>query len=91
MFYNILWGFSIDTLSLVYNYAEQETPILCIFKYQGPYGTQTDRVFFWSQYFPRDTIWEEEVSEGAHEAWTSPGGTVPLPGRATHARCLLER
>jgi hypothetical protein len=56
MFYNVLWGFSIDTLSLVYNYAEQETPILCIFKYQGPYGTQTDRVFFWSQYFPRDTI-----------------------------------
>ena len=31
MFYNVLWGFSNNPLSLVYNFAEQETPISGIF------------------------------------------------------------
>ena len=45
MFYNVLWGFSIDPLYLVDNSAEQENPILCIFKFQRPYGTQKDLGF----------------------------------------------
>jgi len=46
MFCIDLWGFSVDPLSLVYNSAEQENPVLCIFKFQGPYGTQMDLGFF---------------------------------------------
>ena len=43
---HVLWGFSLNTLSLVYNSAEQENIVLCIFKFQGPYGTQMDLGFF---------------------------------------------
>jgi hypothetical protein len=45
MFCIDLWGFSIDPLSLVYNSAKQETPILRIFKFQGPSRTQTELDF----------------------------------------------
>ena len=51
MFCIDLWGFTNDSLYLVYNSAEQENPVLCIFKFQGPYGTQMDLGFFWRQYF----------------------------------------
>jgi hypothetical protein len=51
MFCIDLWGLSIDPLYLVYNSAEQQTPILCIFKFQGPSGTQTELGFFWRNYF----------------------------------------
>ena len=47
MFYNVLWGFSTNPLSLVYNSAEQETPVFGIFTFQGPYGTQIGLGFFW--------------------------------------------
>jgi hypothetical protein len=46
MFCSDLWGFTIDTLSLVYNSTEQETHVLCIFKFHRPYGTQMERGFF---------------------------------------------
>ena len=46
MFCIDLWGLSVDPLSLVYNSTEHENPVLCIFKFQGPYGTQTDLGFF---------------------------------------------
>jgi hypothetical protein len=36
MFYNVLWGFSIDPPYFGYNFAEQENPVLCIFKFQEP-------------------------------------------------------
>jgi hypothetical protein len=39
-------GIFIDLLYLVYSFAEQETPMLCIFKFQGPSGTQTELGFF---------------------------------------------
>jgi hypothetical protein len=35
-----------DPLLLVYNSAEQEILVLSIFKFQGPYGTQTELGFF---------------------------------------------
>ena len=57
MFYNVLWGFFVDPLSLVFNSAEQENPILCIFKFQGPYETQIDLGFFEDKYFCMKTTW----------------------------------
>jgi hypothetical protein len=56
MFCIDLCKISIDPLSFVYNFAEQETSVLTIFKFQGPFGTQTKLEFFWSQYFPEETI-----------------------------------
>jgi hypothetical protein len=35
MFYNVLWGFSIDPPYFGYNYVEQENPVLCIFYVSG--------------------------------------------------------
>jgi hypothetical protein len=40
MFYNVLWGFSIDPPYFGYNSVEQENPILRIFKFQEPSRTQ---------------------------------------------------
>ncbi len=45
MFYNLLWGFTNDPFYLVYNYLEQETPVLCIFNFQKPLGAQKDMGF----------------------------------------------
>jgi hypothetical protein len=55
MFCIDLWGFSIDPLYLVHKSTEQETLILCIFKFQGPSGTQTELGFFWRNYFSLGT------------------------------------
>jgi hypothetical protein len=46
MFCIDLWGFSIDPPYFGYNSTEQETPILCILMFQGPFGNQIDRGFF---------------------------------------------
>jgi hypothetical protein len=46
MFYNDLWGFSIDLPYFGYNSAEQENPVLRIFTFQGPSQTQIDLGFF---------------------------------------------
>jgi hypothetical protein len=51
-----LWRFFIDPLYLVYNSAEHETPVSCIFKFQGPFGTQMELGFFWRNYFPGTKI-----------------------------------
>jgi hypothetical protein len=45
MFYNVLWGFSIDPSYFCYNSAGQENPILRIFKFQRPSRTQIDLGF----------------------------------------------
>jgi hypothetical protein len=34
-----------------YNSVEQETPVLCILTFLGPFGTQIDLGFFWRDYF----------------------------------------
>jgi hypothetical protein len=44
MFYNVLWGFSIDS-PYGYNSAGQENPVLRIFKFQRPSRTQIDLGF----------------------------------------------
>jgi hypothetical protein len=45
MFYNVLWAFSIDLPYFGYNPAEQENPILRIFKFHEPSRTQIDLRF----------------------------------------------
>jgi hypothetical protein len=46
MFYNVLWGCSIDPTYFGYNSAEHENPVLRIFAFQGPSQTQIDMGFF---------------------------------------------
>jgi hypothetical protein len=55
MFYIDLGGFSIDPIYLVYNFIDQETSVLCIFKFQGPSETQMELEFSWRNYFPGET------------------------------------
>jgi hypothetical protein len=45
MFYNVLWGFSIDLPYFNYNSAGQENPVLRIFKFQESSRTQIDLEF----------------------------------------------
>jgi hypothetical protein len=45
LFYNYLWGFSIDLPYFGYNSAEQESPVLRIFTFQGPSRTQINLGF----------------------------------------------
>jgi hypothetical protein len=56
MFCIDLRGFFIDPLYLVYNFAEHETPVLCIFKFHAPSGTQMELGFFWRNNFPLEGI-----------------------------------
>jgi hypothetical protein len=60
MFYNVLWGFSMNPLSLVYNSAEQETPVSGIFTLQGPYRTQFGLGFFLESIFLPETQYEKK-------------------------------
>jgi hypothetical protein len=45
MFYNVLWGFSIEPPYFGYNPVEHENPVLHIFKFQEPSQTQIDPGF----------------------------------------------
>jgi hypothetical protein len=45
MFYNVLWGFSIDPSHFGYNSARQENAIWHIFKFHEPSRTQIDLGF----------------------------------------------
>jgi hypothetical protein len=45
MFFIDSCGFSIDLLYLICNYAEQETPVLHIFMFQGLFGSQAELRF----------------------------------------------
>jgi hypothetical protein len=66
MFCINLWGFSIDPLLLVYNSAEHETPVLCIFKFQVPYGTQTERKLFAESIFFLEIQYEDKKYRRRH-------------------------
>jgi hypothetical protein len=46
MFYNDLWGFSIDPPYFGYSSTEQENPVLCIFTFQEPSRDQIHLGFF---------------------------------------------
>ena len=51
MFYIDLWGFTNDPLYLVYNSAEQEFPVLCIFHFQRPIRSQIELGFLEGHFF----------------------------------------
>ena len=57
MFYIDFGDFPNDPLYLGYNSAEQENPVLCIFDFQGPSGTQKDIGFFLEQFFIKTEAW----------------------------------
>ena len=53
MYLIVLGDFPKDPLYFGYKSAGQETPVLCIFYFQGPIWTQIDQGFFEDHYFPR--------------------------------------
>jgi hypothetical protein len=46
IFYNDLWGFSMDPPYFGYNSVEHEKPVLCILTFQESSRTQIDLGFF---------------------------------------------
>ena len=50
---DVFWDFPKDPPYFGYNSAGQETPVLCIFSFQGPIRTQIDRGFFEDHFFPK--------------------------------------
>jgi hypothetical protein len=63
---------------LVYKSIEQETPILCIVKFQGPSGTQMKLGFFWRNYFSLRTKYEKKKHTS--------GPLGPKQAQVAHAR-----
>ena len=53
MFLDVFGDFPKSPPYFGYNSAGQETPVLCIFSFQGPIRTQIDREFFVDYYFPK--------------------------------------
>ena len=71
---------------------QNKKPLFCVFlSFRDLTDIKRTWNFSGAIIFARDTIWEEEVLEGPHEAQTRPGGTGPTLDRATHACFLLER
>ena len=67
MFLDDFGDFPKSLIYFGYNSAGQETPVLCIFSFQGPIRTQIDRGFFVDYYFPE----YDELSFGITQ--TEPG------------------
>ena len=82
--------FPTKSLLLVFNFREAENLFFRILMFQGPYGTQKGRGFFWCQYFHVRSIWSTRITrgvpQGLNEAWWR---DLP-PDRATRARSLIE-
>ena len=53
MYLDVFGDFQKDPPYFGYNSAGQETPVLCIFSFQGPIRTQIGRGFFEDHYFPK--------------------------------------
>ena len=87
---HVLWGFSKNPLSLVYNSAELETPVFGIFEFQGPYGRQTDLGFFWSSYFPRRHNMRRRSTGGGPRGPNEPRWRGPHP-RTRHPNSFPPR
>jgi hypothetical protein len=91
IFYIYLWGFTNDPLYLVYNPAEQENIVSCIFHFQRSIRSQIDQGF-WSIIFSSGgTQWTFESHLERPEGRTSIGGMAQEVGRATHLRSPLGR
>jgi hypothetical protein len=87
IFYIDLWGFINDPLYLVYNSAEEEFHVLCIFHFEKPIRSQIDLRFLERHFFiGRSTmdLWRKP------EAQKSTGGVPKHVGRATHALSVVD-
>jgi hypothetical protein len=66
-----------------YNFVEQETPVLCILMFEGPFGTQIDRGFSSVNLFTSEATWDEEGRAGGTRAQMSTGGMGPSQATPT--------
>jgi hypothetical protein len=76
MFYNVLWGFSVDPPYFGYNSAGQENPVLRIFAFQDLPKLKLTWDFLGINILPREAPGGEEVNE------TRPGGQTGTMARA---------
>jgi hypothetical protein len=91
MFYNVLWGFSIDPPYFGYYSIEQENPVLRIFFcFRDLPRLKLTWDFSGVNILPREAPRGEEVNEARPRGQTSIGGAGPWPGRATHNRLGIE-
>ena len=91
MFYIDLWGFTNDPLYLVYNSAEQENPVLCIFHFQRPIRSQIELGFLEGHFLSGEATWALETYLEGPEAQKRAGGAPRQGGRATHALLAVDR
>jgi hypothetical protein len=91
MFYNVLWGFSIDPLILVITKQDRKTLFYVFLSFMDLPGLKLTWDFCSVNILSQETSKEEEVNEMRPKGQTSLGGMGPLPGRATHGRSGLER
>jgi hypothetical protein len=90
MFYNVLWGFSIDPLILVITLQNRKT-LFCVFlRFRNLLGLKLTWNFLGVNILPREAPGGEEVNEMSPRGQTSTGGTSLWLGRATHTRLGLE-
>jgi hypothetical protein len=76
MFYNVLWGFSINPPYFGYNSAEQENPVLQIFKFHEPSKLKLTWDFWSANILSREAPGGEEVNEMRPRGRTSTGGVA---------------
>jgi hypothetical protein len=86
MFYNDLWGFSIDPPYFGYNSAEQENPILHILCFKDLPGLKLTWDFSGVNILPRESTWrrisQQDEAQGPNEhRWHGP---MAKPRHPTH-------
>jgi hypothetical protein len=83
MFYNVLWGFSIDPHYFGYSSAGQKT-LFCVFLSFRNLPKLKLTWDFWSiNILSRETPRDHEVNETRPRGQTRPGGVGRKPGHAT--------
>ena len=91
MFYIDLWGFTNDPLYLVYNSAEQEYLVLCIFHFQRPIRIKIDLGFLEHHFFIGRNNMGPEAHVERPEGRKSIGGAPYLARSATHPLSPVDR
>jgi hypothetical protein len=89
MFYNDLWGFSVDPLILVITLQNRKT-LFCVFlRFKDIPRLKLTWDFLGVNIIPREALGAQQITEGGHEAQKRPGGAGPSPGCATLSRLWL--
>jgi hypothetical protein len=94
MFYNVLWGFSIDPTYFGYNSAGLENHVLHIFKFQRPSQTPIDRGFFGALIFYHEKHQEKKSMRrgpGAKRAHVARPPGQAAPPKVVQASSLQHR